>query len=218
MDYLIGVGRPVKPETRVPVSIPVVTADGGKPALTKNLSLGGLYLITRRRYAVGSHVELSLSYGGVQLGVTGRVTHLQADGCGFAFVNASVALRNMLRELIDTLLDQRPVVDDDTNPRFVIEHQIHWSRGDAKRHHASIRQLSLAGAYLTSEVRAKKGETLLVYVPGFTATDDGSRASEVRGTRSVVVHEDGEGFGVRFVGASAEFRMAVERLMTSRGR
>ncbi|MEO1483047.1 MAG: PilZ domain-containing protein [Myxococcota bacterium] len=208
----------MKPETRIPVSIPVVTADGGPKALTKNLSLGGLYLITRKRYEVGSHVELTLNYAGVELGVTGRVTHLQADGCGFAFVNASVALRNMIRELIDALLDQRPVVDDDTNPRFAVEHKISWSRGDATRHNASIRQLSLAGAYLSSTTGAKKGETLFVYFPGFTATDDGSRASEVRGTQSVVVHQDAEGFGVRFVSPSAEFRMAVERLMTSRGR
>ena len=58
------------------------------------------------------------------------------------------------------------------------------------------------------------GDTVYIIVPGFVATDE-DRASEVRGVEAEVVHTGEQGFGVRFLGASAEFRMAVERMLTS---
>lgn len=217
MDYSFAVRKKTTSETRVPVRIPVVIADGGDPAQTKNLSIGGLYLITRRRYPVGEHVELRLEYDAVQLRVTGRVTHQQADGCGFSFVNPEHETREAIRALIDNLLAQAPIEGDDTNPRIALRKRVSWSYEDNQRHEASLRQLARAGAYLFSEHPAKKGASIFVYFPGFTTTDDPGRASEVRGSEASVTHVDSAGFGVRFVRPSAEFQMAVERLIVRYG-
>ncbi|MEM6732970.1 MAG: PilZ domain-containing protein [Myxococcota bacterium] len=205
--------RPRTPETRIPISLPVVTPDGGEPGVTKNISEGGFFLITKRRYPIGEHVELRFKYGDLELGVTGRVTHLQADGAGFAFVDASDRLRDLVRELIDEILVQTSM-DDDTNPRYALRQKVSWSRGDSERLQAVIRDLSGSGAYLDSDVSVSVGETIILYLPGYVATDE-ERASEVRGTEANVVHESEGGFGVRFLNPSAEFRMAAERLMSA---
>lgn len=203
-----------RPEPRVPVSIPVATPDGGDPAVTKNISMGGLFLITRQRFTVGAEVALVLECGGMELEVTGRVTHHQADGVGISFVDPSPLLHNILREQIDALLSQHSL-GEDTNPRIPVRQKVPWSRGGAAREQAEVRQISSEGAFLASEAQVRKDETVYVYLPGYLATDR-DKASEVRGVEARVIYVRDDGFGVRFINASAEFRMAVAHLLTTR--
>ncbi len=203
--------HPPRPDPRVALRLPVATPEGGAPAVTKNISMGGLFLITTKRFEVGTDVELVLEIAGVDLAVTARVTHQQADGAGFSFVDPSPLLREIVREQIDAILHQQ--ASDDTDPHFVIQHAVTWSRDGTGRELSDVRDLSLAGAFFDSDVPVRVGETVYVYVPGFIATDE-NKASEVRGVEAEVVRVEEDGFGVKFLGASAEFRMAIERMMT----
>ena len=206
------VSRVQRREPRFSISVPVVTADG-EPGVTKNMSLGGLYLITPRRYPVGDTMTLILRYADREVTVEARVTHLQADGAGFAFVDASEALRADVQRLIDDLFHQRRA--EDTSPNRPNPQAVSWSRGDGGRGDASLRRLTPTGAFLTGAGEVSVGELVYVYLPGFTATDRSDRASQLRGVNARVVNQSHEGFEVRFVDPSAEFRMAVERLMST---
>lgn len=201
-----------RPDPRVPLRLPVATPEGGGPAVTKNISMGGLFLITKTRFEVGTDVELVLNIAGMDLAVVARVTHQQADGAGFSFIDPSPLLREIVREQIDAILSQH--LTDDTDPGYVMRHSVTWSRDGSGREHADLRDLSVSGAYLESRADVRVGDTIYVYVPGFIATD-GDKASEVRGGEAEVVHVGDDGFRVRFRRASAEFRMAVERMLMS---
>ncbi|MEO0811610.1 MAG: PilZ domain-containing protein, partial [Myxococcota bacterium] len=201
-----------KPQVRVPVRLLVVTPDGADRAVTKNISIGGLYLITKKRFTVGAELPLVLEVGEMRLEVTARVTHQQADGAGFSFVDPSPLVQEIVREQIDSILSQETMSDDDTNPRVVVQHSVSWSIDGTDREEAEVRDLSLTGAYLATETKVEVDDTIYIYVPGFVATD-GGKASEVRGVEARVVHTTENGFGVRFLGASAEFRMAIERMV-----
>lgn len=193
-------------EPRVPVSIPVVAPGLDAPCVTKNLSLGGLFLLTRRRYPVGENVSLKLIYQDLNLDVEARVTHLQSDGVGFAFVSASTPLRNTIRAILDKMVQGSVSRDGAAPPPSSF-----WSPDGSVKREARLLDVSAKGAYVAGPGPAV-GAEILFYIPGFTPRD-ASEPSEVRGSKARVVRSSEEGFGMEFVNASAEFRMALEELI-----
>src|SRR5262245_10843920 len=115
---------------RVAARIPVIEMDdtGAAPYFTKNLSLGGLFLLTERRWPVGSTVRLTIKNGDKRLPISARVTHIQIDGVGFSFAAPPADATAALRGMIDEILAREGY---DVN-RAEIGGRAVWSQGDRR--------------------------------------------------------------------------------------
>ncbi len=206
--------RQPRVDTRLPV---VETGSGGATYYTKNLSMGGLFLLTEKRWAVGSEVNLTITFGRARLPILARVTHLQRDGVGMCFTEPSDAVREALRLLIAS---QIPVstpsrleassraIGVGAGPSVVLA----WSDGKL-RHEATVRGLSMQGGFFETPDRPVIGSSIMVYIPSKIETEDASIEHELRGCSAEVTTHSLEGFDARFTVPSAEFRMALERLL-----
>ncbi len=184
-----------------------------EPMLTRNVGLGGAFLVTARRRPVGSPIELLLEHRGATASVAGRVTHFQADGVGVAFSDPSEAFLAFVQRAIDDLLaGGAPTVDRRAEERSPVHAQVVWSQTGAE-HRGRLRNLGRQGALIECDRPPDLGSEVLVYLPGYTYALKSSRPSEARGCTARVVHREASGFGVQFVAPSAEFRMAVARVL-----
>jgi hypothetical protein len=85
-------------QPRVSTRVPVVETENGQGVYyTKNLSMGGLFLLADKRWPVGSQIALAIVHGDMRLEFAARVTHLQRDGVGLCFIDPSDAIRDVLR-------------------------------------------------------------------------------------------------------------------------
>ncbi len=157
--------RPPRVTTRLPV---VETGDGRGVYYTKNLSMGGLFLMSDKRWPVGSEVALALTYGPTRLEFVGRVTHLQRDGVGLCFIEPSDQVREALRKLIAAQIPQnkgglasalKNAVGFGGGPRIA------WSDGES-RFESPARDVSTRGAFFEFDALPAVGSTIIVYLAG----------------------------------------------------
>ncbi len=207
--------RQPRVDTRLPV---VETGTEGVTYYTKNLSMGGLFLLSEKRYAVGSEVALTIAFGRARLPLQARVTHLQRDGVGMCFIEPSEAVREALRLLIASQIPvneptrleaiSRPV-GFGHGPSVVLA----WSDG-RHRHEATVRGLTMQGGFFETPDRPSIGAQIIVYIPQRVEHEDGGEVEhELRGSKAEVMTHSVDGFDAKFMVPSAEFRMALERLL-----
>jgi hypothetical protein len=207
-------------ELRVATRLPVVATEstGDRAFYTKNLSMGGLFLLSETRWPVGSTMSLSMTFGDVRIELTARVTHLQRDGVGMCFVGPSDETRAQIKAIISEQMPheaeggafqalQRAVGMG--KPRGI---QVVWTEGKS-RHESTARDLSSAGAFFESETMPAEGATIMVYLSSITENDDHELEPELRGCAAEVLERTDAGFDVRFRTPSAEFRMAIDQAL-----
>lgn len=205
-------------QPRVDSRLPVVeTGTEGATYYTKNLSMGGLFLLAEKRWAVGSEVSLTITFGRARLPLNARVTHLQRDGVGMCFIEPSEAVREALRLLIASQIPANATSRLESLQRAVgLGHApgitLAWSDGKI-RHESMVTDLSMHGGTFESADKPALGATLIVYVPSSVETEDAELEHELRGTSAEVTSHTDTGFEARFSSPSAEFRMALERLL-----
>jgi hypothetical protein len=210
---------PQERQPRVSTRLPVVeTGDGRGVYYTKNLSMGGLFLLSDKRWAVGSVIELALSHGTTRLEFKARITHLQRDGVGLCFIDPSDDVREALRKIIASQIPQNrsgglaSALKNAVGLASAAGTRIAWSDGES-RFESAARDLDARSAFFEFDAPPAVGSTIIVYLPATTQNDDEEIEHELRGcTAEVVGHSEG-GFAVKFLTPSAEFRMAIERLL-----
>lgn len=208
---------PAKERRHVRIAAPLRVFDVAKspPELfvTRNISLGGLFLVSKSRRAVGSTVELLLEHRDYTAAVHGRVTHLQSDGFGISFMDPSDAFLRFVRASIDDLLrGGSPLEDRRGDERAPVGMQVVWSQVQ-QEHRGQLNNLSHQGAFILCPEPPVLAAEVFVYLPGFVYDVGSPRPSEARGCAAKVVHRTPEGFGVVFESPSAEFRMAVDGVL-----
>jgi len=86
---------------RSPVSLFVgLGQEGEPPGRTRNVSLGGVFLETRKRPDVGELVDLRFVWGEETFVGRARVIHLANDGIGVEFVDPEADFEKALREIL----------------------------------------------------------------------------------------------------------------------
>ena len=201
--------------TRIAAPLRAYDMSGSPPEamLTRNIGLGGAFLLTARRRPVGSRIELLLEHRGATASVAGRVTHFQADGVGVAFSDPSEAFLAFVQRAVDDLIaGGAPTVDRRAEERSPVHAQVVWT-GSGVEHRGRLENLTRKGALIECDRSPELGSEVLVYLPGYTYAPKSSRPSEARGCTARVVHREASGFGVQFVAPSAEFQMAVDRVL-----
>ncbi|MEZ0313881.1 MAG: PilZ domain-containing protein [Myxococcota bacterium] len=186
-----------------------VTAEsetGRVKALTKNLSVGGVYLLTDAKWAAGTTVELNLEHKGVEVHMRAEVTHRRDDGLGLRFVDPPPVAVTELIGVIDDILSSG--VDLDGAMLVADERLVLFRRGMLEY----VGRVDKAGegviAIETPE-KLRKGEPLLVLLP---ARSDGAHVREIVGSFAEVMSPVNTGFTARFIDASDEFMTALNRV------
>jgi hypothetical protein len=93
--------RRVQRNPRQPVSLLVGLGEGDQaPARSRNLSIGGVFLETARRPAVGEVLDLWFVWGEDTFVTKARVVHHAGDGVGFSFVEPDTGFLGALAEIL----------------------------------------------------------------------------------------------------------------------
>jgi hypothetical protein len=202
------------PRIAGPIRVYDVAAKPAESFVTRNISLGGLFVLSEKRPPVGSSKELLIEHRKRTATVCCRVTHLQADGFGAAFVAPTNELLEFVRSIIDELLagGADSVKERRREPRSPADAQVVWNQTDSS-HPGRLRNISGSGALIESADCPELHTDVLVYLPGYTYDATSPHPSEARGCIARVMHKVSYGFGVQFVEPSAEFRMALGALM-----
>lgn len=204
---------------RATTRLPVVTAapTGARIYYTKNLSIGGLFLLTDNRWHIGTSVDLTVRFDDVEHHVAARVTHMQSDGVGMSFISPPKELQRELRSVLSAHVD--PIEMEafgslkKTMFRKVRERmRVSWSH-EALRFAAVLRELSDDGLFLDTDEVPAFGAEIYVHLPVLTTDSAELTTSELRGARAKVIFRDSSQFGATFINPSAEFRMAVRGLL-----
>ncbi|MBI5510894.1 MAG: PilZ domain-containing protein [Deltaproteobacteria bacterium] len=207
-------------DTRVRVVNQAVQADldGVGPEVVKNLSLGGLYAVTRVRRPVGDAVHLMILHGKAAMRTVARVTHRGPDGLGLAYVNPGADFLAAVSAAIEDMLSQVPLCDDRREAaRINVNVAIVVAEGN-DRTQAELKDLSASGAFVVTPSPPPIGARIYLYLPGYTFSEGTGRRSELRGCLAEVVRHSDGGFGCRFIQPTAEFRMAAQELMHADGK
>ncbi len=190
----------------VALKVTAETATGRVKALTKNLSVGGVYLLTDAKWAAGTRVDLNLAHKGVEVQMRAEVTHRREDGIGMRFVDPAPVAVTELIGVIDDICSSG--VDLDGDMLNVDERLVLFRRGMLEY----VGRVERAGegviAIETAE-KLRQGEPLLVLLP---ARSDGAHVREIVGSFAEVMQPVDSGFTARFIDASDEFLTALKRV------
>lgn len=211
-----GTLRPLMAErryTRVRAGVGLILTIDGKaePCLTRDISRGGMFVVTRRPAYDGQTVQLEVIHEGKRLKAEAQVVTVAEDGLGLSFVGATEGFRNAIRTVMDEMVAARST-DTELVPGAISDLQVHWSPVEGSkwwavwhrtRHKCELTNLTLDGASMRSKQRPDVGETVVLELQ--------SRAFEggaVTASAEIIRHTNG-GFAVYFLAASVEFRRAV---------
>ena len=190
------------------------------PRFALNLSLGGVFMLAKNRLPVGEHFRLTVQYRDDTGSCLARVTHVQADGIGFAFHKPSDRFLAFASSTITHMLSAGVAVDERrVETRTMVTAAIVYQSDDTN-FSALLRDFSSTGAYVVTDHPPAIGEAAMVYFPGYTYSSGTDQVSELRGCAVQVVRHGPDGFGCRFEAPSAEVKMAISELLggQSRGR
>ncbi len=203
-------------DERVSAALKVTVAGAaGEPCVTRNISLGGVFLLVKQRWPEGTVLKLELRDRFHSVSLFARAVRHERDGVAFAFVEVSEAQRQRLHLLIDGLLADGAWYDDRRRSvRTALTGPVVWRYGD-REFQAELRDLSDGGALIGTTQPPELGAQILLYLPALG--DDAAAEAGVLGCQALVAHRTPEGFGVTFLFPSPEFSTTVERLVRSAG-
>lgn len=198
-----------------PIAIFLEAGDQTKGCFTRNISLGGLFVVTSIRAPVGATVKVSLTHQKKRLSTTAEVVSVVKDGMGLRFIAKTPEFTAGITDLINSLLNAKganvaarqagkkvqagaawayPLGDQDTET---------WQKSICA---VGLLGLSLDGAALEGDQRPPVGETILFFI---TTSDAPDKAHHCHA--QVARHLE-RGFAIKFVSPSIELRQAITSL------
>jgi len=201
---------------RISAALKVVVQTPGElepePYMTKDLGLGGIFVLAKTGWPIGSEMLLKIVHGLLEVEVRGRVVRHEAAGVGFAFVDPSPAAQSVIEEIIVDLVAVGADLDERRGePRHRTEITVTW-RYDGVDQTSRLLNLSFKGAFIRiSNPPPAVGTICFLYLPALVG--EGQPALEVRGCEVRVMHIAVDGFGVQFQRPSDEFRSAISSLV-----
>lgn len=194
-------------DTRVCAALKVTeTGCNEEPAVTRNISTTGMFLITKKPWPEGDVVSLDIRHRFCDMTVQARVVHRQKDGVGLQFVDPSDEQREKLAFMVESLVADGAWTDDRRKGvRTTIGGPVVW-RMDATEVQSRLRDLSAEGVFIETNAQPEISKEIYIYLPS-AQDDDG-----VVGCQATVVRRDDDGFGAKFSFPSPEFCAAIENL------
>jgi hypothetical protein len=200
-------------DTRVVAGVGVILNNEGKrePCMTRNLSRGGMFALTKSKLTEGQMLEVEIVHRGQKLSAPARVASITPDGVGLTFTEPGAEFQGGVDALIGSLMVESG--SEARAPHDHVDAKISWARlpdGKAwtwwkkKPQATEVVSLTLDGAALGCRAKPDVGETVLIFL--------GDGQSENNTCRGEVVRHTETGFAVKFLSPGMEFRRLVSKL------
>ncbi len=203
-------------DTRVTAGVGVILTIDGKPApcMTRNLSRGGMFAVTKRQAAPGTQVGLEVVHQGTRLRARAEVVQQTPQGLGLRFVDVDDQFRTAIRALMDALVAEQAAQagdfdDVDDGGRLEMAwawpgQKSGWKFWKKSRYDVAIANLNVDGGAFKCAERPGVGDAVVMIILG--KKDD---AGQPLTCQAEVVRHTDDGFAVRFVTPSIDFRRAI---------
>jgi len=208
-------------DDRVVAAVGVIVKIDGKrePCMTRNVSRGGMFVLTKMDLAPGAEVQLEIVHEGKRLIGNAKVTTKTAQGVGLAFSSTDpefgAGVDGLLRSLLKRPNEDLGAGEVEVSGRMAWSHLPDgraWNWWRKRKMVANLVSLSLDGAAMVASRRPEPAELVLIYL-----TDSRDESGEPVFCRAEVVRHTDHGFAVKFLSPSLEFRRAVSRLRQGGG-
>lgn len=203
-------------DDRVVAAVGVILKVDGKrePCMTRNVSRGGMFVLTKLDLSPGVAVQLEIVHEGKRLTGHAKVTTRTGQGVGVAFAGNdpefAAGVDTLLRSLLKRPSEEGGGAEVEVTARMQWSHLPDgkaWNWWRKRRMAATLLSLSLDGAALMTKGKPEPGELIIIYL-----TDSRDDSGEPVFCRAEVVRHTDRGFAVKFLSPSLEFRRAVSRL------
>ena len=199
---------------RIRISKALAVAIQGEEGIfhTKNLHSLGLFLLTDKRWPIGTTLSLRFSHVMLTLEVNATVIRHQSDGVGLRFVSSPESYQDGMSNIINSLLADGSWLDErrKTLRTQVCGQTVFEYRGSEIA--ARLIDLSREGAFIESPFKPPMGAAVCFYLPR-KQDGQGEESPGVVGCEARVAHQKGSGFGLQFERPSSEFGEALEGVL-----
>lgn len=175
---------------------------------TKNLSVGGMYMLTDAKFPAGTEVSLVLDHKMTSLDMRATVTHVREDGLGLKFVDPPQAVVGELVGVIDDILSSGADVDGSETILDGSERSIIIRRG-VLEFAATLIAASAEEVTIEASEMPDASELLVLLVPART---EGAHVREIIGATATVTAIAAPRFKAALNDASSEFVTAASRV------
>ena len=191
----------------VALKVTATTPAGFVTALTKNLSVGGLYLLTDSQRGLDGTVDLTLEHKGASVGLRATVNHRGGDGVGLSFVNPPRETIAALIAVIDDISSLGAGVDGGDDMLTLDPRLIMFRRGMLE-YLGSLHAVGANEVTVGTVEVLRDGEQILLLLP---TRSDGVHVREIVGSSATVIAVMETGFTAKLVNASAGFIRSLMR-------
>jgi len=205
-------------DTRVTAGVGVVLHVGAKksPCMTRNLSRGGMFAVTKAVVDEGEIVTVEVVHKGSRLKAQARVAQRTEEGLGLSFVDVDDRFRQAVRALMDDLvagqatpLEEFDDIGDDATDDLKLAwghlgEGSRWKFWQKRRYPVEVINLNLDGAGFRSDGRPRVEDSIIIYLEGRKDAFGKPLVCEAE-----VVRHTEEGFAVKFSSPSVEFRRVI---------
>ncbi|MFC1609511.1 PilZ domain-containing protein [Myxococcota bacterium] len=180
-----------------------------QPYQARDISSGGLFLLVREQWTVGTTRRLVIEHLTTRIGAEAHVVRSETAGVALEFDDTSEEFRGKIRELlIDLVYEGSPLVGHRSAARFKTTSPVLWVLGSAQ-YRSTLDDLSPTGATIHASRPPHVGAEIYVQLPIVTTRGGVAMIEEVHGSKANVVRHTPTGFAVRFKGTTEGFRRAV---------
>jgi hypothetical protein len=200
---------------RICGAVKVVEIGGAEPepTVTRNLSPGGMFLITKSQWPLGTVVPFHVAHRYWEADVKARVVHTQATGVGLEFVDLDDNAKAMINRIIEGLLADGAWYDERRRTlRAQIRGTVVWRHGTVEVE-SNLRDLTTQGAFIETSQAPETGTEIYVYLPLQGIGTDRPSQPSVCGSQATVVRREPGGFAAEFVSPCEEFQSVVKNLV-----
>lgn len=198
-----------QPRALAPIEVVEQGVSAKEPMYARDIGLGGMFLLTARRWPRGSDVDLVIQYQSRSIPVQARVLRCDEDGVAFAFDKPSTKVRQSIRGILAFLFATGSPADErrGRRRRHVSSHVIWMEAGVERR--GSLEDISLESARIVSDYEPTAGTMIYLFLP---VQGDGT-VEDMRGSEARVIRGTEVGFAVRFIDAGVAFHEAIAMLV-----
>ena len=189
---------------RVMAECPLGQARGS----TKNLSVGGIYMLTETRFPAGTEVRVTLEHKMWSVEVSATVTHQRPDGLGLKFINPAPDIIGDLTGIIDDILSTGVDIDGGDSMLDGNEHLVVIRRG-VLEFVGTLVSVAPGEVTIEADEMPSDGEALVVLLP---ARSEGTHVREIIGAVAVVNGIDAPRFTASLKEPNDDFVSAAQRI------
>ncbi|MEO1173800.1 MAG: PilZ domain-containing protein, partial [Myxococcota bacterium] len=157
----------VRRAPRITAAIGVIVVDGERSTacMTRNVSLTGVFLLTKERWSPDTIVRLEIIRDGERFAVQGQVKFAADDGVALAFHQPTADFTAKFGGFLEDLVKRRPEHDID------VANVLGWRPLNRVSppplpSRASLSSLTLDGAAVDTATPPEVGQEILVFVDG----------------------------------------------------